>query len=560
VSEPRAVEVVRRYHERSTHRPGRYAPGPGLLDWANQPDPFRTWSGAPRVELPLAPAELGASWDDLHVPGAVSPRPLDRGAIGAFFELALGLTAWKEYRGSRWSLRANPSSGNLHPTEGYALLSAVPGLAAGLYHYLSRDHVLERRLAPREPEARQLEAALPQGCFLLGLSSIHWREAWKYGERSFRYCQHDAGHALAAAAYAAAVLGWEARLLGAPGDEDVSAILALDGQDPVTPPDREHADALVLVAARGDGDAAVLRVEARLDDLRTTASRSEPAGRPNALSREHVEWAEVERVAEATRKPRTMPSGRSPGRAVAPAHGAPALAPPSEAGSSAVALVRQRRSAVAFDGVTGMPGPVFWRVLDRLLPRPGVPPWSALPGPPRVHPVLFVHRVDAVAPGLYLLVRDPTAGETLRRGLRPSFSWRVPPSCPSGIPLVALEEGDCQPLARFASCHQEIASDSAFAVAMLAELGPALEEGAWWYRHLHWEAGVLGQVLYLEAEAAGLRGTGIGCFFDDVVHELLGLDRDRFRDLYHFTIGGPVEDTRLTTSPGYDDAVRSRTG
>ena len=42
------------------------------------------------------------------------------------------------------------------------------------------------------------------GAILVGLSSIHWREAWKYGERAFRYCQHDVGHALAAIGIAAA--------------------------------------------------------------------------------------------------------------------------------------------------------------------------------------------------------------------------------------------------------------------------------------------------------------------------------------------------------------------
>ena len=49
--------------------------------------------------------------------------PLGRASLGAFFELALGLTAWKEHGGARWALRANPSSGNLHPTEGYVLVA-----------------------------------------------------------------------------------------------------------------------------------------------------------------------------------------------------------------------------------------------------------------------------------------------------------------------------------------------------------------------------------------------------------------------------------------------------
>src|SRR5437660_758605 len=81
------------------------------------------------------------------------------------------------------------------------------------YHYVSRDHALECRRAFTGGEAAGLAEALPPGSFLVGLSSIHWREAWKYGVRAFRYCQHDVGHALAAGRYAAASLGWSARLL-----------------------------------------------------------------------------------------------------------------------------------------------------------------------------------------------------------------------------------------------------------------------------------------------------------------------------------------------------------
>ena len=83
------------------------------------------------------------------------------------------------------------------------------------------------------------------------------------------------------------------------------------------------------------------------------------------------------------------------------------------------------------------------------------------------------------------------------------------------------------------------------------------QHGPWFYRRLHWEAGAIGQVLYLEAEAAGLRGTGIGCFFDDSMHTLLGLagyrtrgePDTRYQTLYHFTVGGPVDDPRLRTWP-----------
>ena len=203
------------------------------------------------------------------------------------------------------------------------------------------------------------------------------------------------------------------------------------------------------------------------------------------------------------------------------------------------------------DGATSLPATAFFTLLDRLVPRLGIPPWDALPWEPRVQPVLFVHRVEGLAPGLYLLERSLEVHAALREALRRSFAWERPEGCPEGLRLFRLEEGDTRSFARFASCQQEIASDSAFAVAMLAELGPALDSGPWSYRWLHWEAGLLGQVLYLEAEALGVRATGIGCFFDDVVHEALGLGNARFRDLYHFTVGGAVEDRRLLTLPGY---------
>jgi hypothetical protein len=110
------------------------------------------------------------------------------------------------------------------------------------------------------------------------------------------------------------------------------------------------------------------------------------------------------------------------------------------------------------------------------------------------------------------------------------------------------------------SCHQEIGSDGAFSLGMIADFAAAiLGRGPWWYRRLFWEAGVLGQVLYLEAEAAGLRGTGIGCYFDDPFHELLGLTGAEFQDLYHFTVGGAVEDQRLMTIPPYAHLEPART-
>jgi hypothetical protein len=88
-------------------------------------------------------------------------------------------------------------------------------------------------------------------------------------------------------------------------------------------------------------------------------------------------------------------------------------------------------------------------------------------------------------------------------------------------------------------------------LSMIAEFEPHVRSNPWRYRQLHWEAGLLGQVLYLEAEAAGLRGTGIGCYFDDTLHELLGVRGQQFQALYHFTVGKPLVDSRIASTPGY---------
>ena len=87
--------------------------------------------------------------------------------------------------------------------------------------------------------------------------------------------------------------------------------------------------------------------------------------------------------------------------------------------------------------------------------------------------------------------------------------------------------------------------------AMLADMR-ALDGAPGLYRRLYWEAGAIGQILYLEAEAIGVAATGIGCFFDDRMHALLGLRDGEFQSLYHFTVGGRVDDTRLRTLDPYE--------
>jgi SagB-type dehydrogenase family enzyme len=518
------------YHEGSKHHLRRYAPGPGYLDWANQPDPFRTYRGAPRVALALAADGLAIRFADVRARRLPAPAALTREAIGTLLELSLAISAWKSYRGASWALRCNPSSGNLHPTEGYLVSPDLPGLEAGIYHYVSRDHALERRA--RWPEGAQPLA----GGFLIGLASIAWREAWKYGMRAFRYCHHDCGHAIAAVSCAAAALGWQTRMLDAAADAEVATLLGLDRSADYGTAEGEEPDCLLWVGA-GEPPA--------LEALLTAAQAATWSGAANRLSNEHVQWRDIDVAHEITVKPRTPPAAPAV-RYVSFPLAATALDLP------AATIFRQRRSAVDFDGVTSIPAKVFYAMLEPLLPRKATPPWNAWPWPPRVHLALFVHRVEGLEPGLYAFLREPGALASLQTALRGEWLWRK--VGPAHLPLYLLLPHDLREAAKLICCHQDIAADSCFALGMLASFED-VETSPWRYPRLYWECGMVGQTLYLEAEAAGIRATGIGCFFDDEMHRLLGLEGHEWQSLYHFTAGGAVDDPRLTTLPAYGPHV-----
>jgi hypothetical protein len=186
------------------------------------------------------------------------------------------------------------------------------------------------------------------------------------------------------------------------------------------------------------------------------------------------------------------------------------------------------------------------------MPAEENPPWDVLPWWPRIDLLLFVHLVEGLTPGVYACIRDPQRVALWRETAHQSFAWTRPPGCPPALELYQLIEGDARRAAAQLSLGQAIAGDSALSLGMLADFEAALaEQGPSGYRRLYWEAGLIGQVLYLEAEAVGLRGTGIGAFFDDLVHEMVGVSGHALQSLYHFTIGGPVEDRRITTLPAY---------
>ena len=543
------VGKIIKYHEETKHHFQRPARGPGYMDWANQPNPFRKFFGAPFIPLPRVTRDESPSYLKLFSDGAMDPAPLTIHTISRFFELSLSISAWKQFGDSRWALRCNPSSGNLHPTEGYAVLPAVDEIhaAPGVYHYAPREHGLERRTEFSNELWLDLMKGFPEGSFLAGFSSIHWREAWKYGERAFRYCQHDIGHALAAYRIAAAGLGWNLVLMDGIGDDLISTLFGLDRNGDFEKAEKEHPDLVALVFPGIVKDSVSLK-------LCGAAIKKIGAGvwlgKANGLSSAFRPWEIIEMVSAASLKTcEDFPQVHFEWR-----HEIPIVSKENLSAREKITtreIVRQRRSAVAMDGRTTITRADFYAALAQTLHRM---PMDSLPWSPRIHLCLYVHRVREVPPGLYFLARDPAKLPRLQESCYREFLWEKPDGCPEWMELYLLQEGDLRRTSAMVSCTQDIAGQGVFSLGMIAEFESSLKEfGPWFYRRLFWESGMVGQMLYLAAEFMGIRSTGIGCYFDDPVHQILGIQDKSFQSLYHFTLGGPVDDTRLTTLPPYPD-------
>src|SRR3954466_15488668 len=63
--------------------------------------------------------------------------------------------------------------------------------------------------------------------FVFTLTSIVLREAWKYGDRAYRYCLHDIGHAWQALALAHRAVGCASFAFGHFPDDEITQLCRL---------------------------------------------------------------------------------------------------------------------------------------------------------------------------------------------------------------------------------------------------------------------------------------------------------------------------------------------
>lgn len=553
------LEAILAYHQASKHNFKAYAPGPRHLDMAIKPDLFLNYHGTRLLSLEIwsdeqLKDETFPAYDQAFSPEKLKPSELNSKSISRLFYDSFAISAWKKADGKKWPLRVNPSSGNLHPTEVYFISGPVKGFLKkpSVCHYAPLPHALELRAELSQPTWELLSSGFPEGTFFVGLSSIYWRVSWKYGLRAFRYAQHDIGHAIAALTFAAAGLGWKTSLLADMGSEEIAALLGISKE---SGPEKQEPACLLAVYPAGK-TCTVSRISSGV--IPTFRSLSWK-GVPNFLSPEHVEWLGIEKAASATQKKGTnyfekKEESKSSIQAISSLKTSSFNKPQSELETASLRdVIRGRRSAIEMNNSAYMEKETFYALLQRTLPEKN-PIFNPLAFGSFTHLLLFVNRVKDLLPGLYIFLRKTEEKERFKTAIRPDFLWEKPKDCPSNLEFYLLMEETLDYFAAQLSCAQRKAADACFTACMLSEFEEPLNRfGAWIYPYLFWECGILGQLLYLEAEANGLRSCGIGCFFDDPLHEAIGLKGFEYQDLYHFAVGYPLHEIGVITLPAYEE-------
>ncbi|NUN24844.1 MAG: SagB/ThcOx family dehydrogenase, partial [Candidatus Jettenia caeni] len=410
------------------------------------------------------------------------------------------------------------SSGDLHPTETHLYIHNVKDIPSGAYHYFVKDHQIEQRvigdIIPVLWERFDGISKTPP--IIIGLHSIFWREAWKYQSRALRYCYLDVGHAMASIMVAAHALGFFVLSVGAFNDDSMRQYLCFDKTD----------EQLLLFLVLSSDQPVIGANRKEFQKVDIGASRY-----TNRLSSREVDYPRIRMGHALTGRTYHI---RIPQQDKSFVNYLPytrdkqcgeinTIIPAVE--YSLKWTIRHRRSALDFDGKTPLSLPEF-HFLMQLLCSSYKADFLIREGPPLVVPYLYIHRIEGLERGVYYLDRVQKR-------------------------LLLVSRGDVQHSAKELSLDQDIAGDSAFAISFMSNFEYALlAYGDRGYRYIHYEAGFLGQVLYLGATAMGYDATGIGAFLDDDVHTFLKTPAEQ-QVIYHFTVGKRVDDPRISTLPAY---------
>lgn len=462
-----------------------------MLDWANQPNQFKTYPEGRKIALPQMTQPpyqtLWSLWRKKTEHISAVQLTVDKLAQ----LLVLGYTITAQSRAGQTYYRSAASAGALYPNEIYLSAFQVEGLDQGVYHFDLLQHGLTRirkgNFASITAEASKLKT--PDHLIAsLFVSGIFFRSAWKYRDRAYRYVLLDGGHILANFLLAIKALGFDARWHFAFKDQSLETLLGID-------PEREGVLAVIHLLGRENKNGAQTKIEPVEDEIAA-------ASRTSGLE---VSYAKINQMHELS-KTVVHPKGPLTDMTHCLGHLPPVWQTfetdePTEKTPSYPASLVNRRSRRNF-----VISPMGFGQLRRLITLVGHH-WSQ----PREAPVnyvnslavgLWINSLDGLVPGFYLL--DLTKNRI-------------------GLVQKGPDQGN---ISAFCLDQAWLKNSAIYFLFMtnLSELEKSF--GPRGYRYALLAAGEMGQATYLGATGLGLGCCGIGALYDQEARLFLGLNND----------------------------------
>ena len=465
--------LAKRLHEQTKHYPNKLAKSPGYLDWENQPNYYKEYL-APKISLDYFDIKL--PYERLYKKNR--PFEINLKTLGTLLKNSTAINAIKKLFNSQWEVRVNPSSGNLHPEEIYVIFENK------ITHFNVKNFELEI--------LGEAKKEIIKNGFIIILSSIPLREAWKYGERALRYSLLDSGHLIASISFSSNLLGLNLTKIDHFPFKKLENKAALNEEEYI-----ENA----FIIHNGDYE---LNIE---EFLNTSLNlKSIP------LAKDSIRWDVVYQLFENFEKEDYSPNFLNKEINFLPSK------------FDAEEIIQNRRSALGF-----MPEFIDKKdlldILDKTLPR-NIPPFNAKTHFNNIDIVMFINRVNGIESGIYYYSRNNL--------LKHNFTQIEDR-------LYLIEKGDFSEASKFINCTQDLGKFSSVSFSFVANFEKITKN--YHYKLTLQEAGMIGQILYLEAEAKNIRGCGIGCFFDEIINE--EILNSKLQAVYNFTIGIPLIDERI---------------
>jgi SagB-type dehydrogenase family enzyme len=499
----RETSAARRYHAATSHTFWSVRTGGRELDWPNMPRPFKIYPSLDPIPLPrdFPPTALSALAALARPPLGPSAATPTLAQLAALLYFSAGITRRRAWPGGEIYFRAAACTGALYEIELYIVTGSLDGLEAGLYHFSPAEFAL-RLLRPGDwrgvlSAATAAEPAVAQAPVLLVSTGIYWRNAWKYGPRTYRHFGWDNGTLHANLLAMAAAQNLPARLVLGFEDGVLDRLLALD---------TEKEAALAIVALGAGAEMPPAAREIPLLSLETVPPSAEEIDYPEMRAMHAATvLSTADEVAAWRVNPAAEPAPPPPCPQPAPGHGQPnrtvilteakdrELSSPSVPPEPLEEVIRRRGSTRRFarQPITLAELSTALDLATRPIPADFLAPAGA--GARLNDLYVIANAVDGLESGSYFFGRDP-------------------------LRLELLKSGNFRDTAQMLGLEQALPGDAAAAVFFLADLERILARfGNRGYRAAQLEAGILGGRLYLAAYAQHFGATGLTFYDDEVV-------------------------------------------